>query len=518
MMKKITIILICSVFLHISCSKEWLKEEQFDKINSDMLYTSPQGLNAALGGVYSLTRKYFRFIDSPSTRANYWFYCADDLGIVRTYNEATIYRENMTPSGMPSDIWINGYQLADRASAVIKNAREVEMPEADRNKIMAEAKVMRAMAYLRMVTVYDNILLDTIPTTVKNAFDPVEYKPAAQEEIYNLINEDLDFAIRNLSYIVKPGIIGKGLARQLRAESAMWTGDYATAAAQCDTIISSGTYLLMPIDQVFAQDVNHKETIFAWQFDELTGGSDNLAGGSGTPIGACFNARFYEIRISGDPEPPIIEDNTYGGNCFGWTFPNSYLRSLYDKDKDKRLQYFFYPDVLIGNNPKSKYFGKPLPGNPPYSTQLRQYCWSVMKYRDFLKPAGRALSYKDLIAYRFAETYLMGAEAHMRLGNTTKALEYLNKVRNRAGLDNATSIDINTIMDENARELCFEGKRWFFLKRIGKLVSQVNLYHKFGSTTTNIVPFPMKDFQVRWPIPQSQMDVMGSSFPQNTGY
>lgn len=517
-MKKILILILASIFLNISCSTEWLEEEQFDKINSEVIYTSPQGLNTALGGLYSLTRKYFRFIDTPSTRSNYWFYCADDLGVVRTYNEYNIYRDGMTPAAMPSDIWINGYQLVDRASAVITNARIVEMKDADRKKLMAEAKVIRAMAYLRMVTIYDNILLDTIPTTVANAFDPVEYKPATQGQIYSLINADLDYAIQNLSYIVKPGIIGQGIARQLRAESAAWTGDYATAAAQCDAIISSGTYLLVPIDQVFGQDVNHKETMLAWQFDELLGGSDNLAGGSGTPIGACFTARFYEIRIAGDPIAPIIEDNASGGNAMGWTLPNNYLKSLFEINKDKRLQYFFYPEVLIGNNPLSKYYGKPLPGNPPYSTQLRQYSLSIMKYRDLLKPAGRALSYKDVIAYRLAETYLLGAEAHWRTGNDTKAMEYLNKVRNRAGLDNATAIDLKTIMDENARELCFEGKRWFFLKRTGKLVEQVNLYHKFGGTTTSIVPFPMKDFQVRWPIPQGQMDVMGNSFPQNPGY
>jgi starch-binding outer membrane protein, SusD/RagB family len=517
-MKKIAIIILAFVLsLNISCT-DWLEENQYDKINSEILYTSPQGLNAAMGGVYSLTRKYFRFIDSQNTRSNYWFYCADDLGVVRTYNEATIYRESMTPSAMPSDIWVNGYQLVDRASAIIVNAQKVAMPETDRKKLLSEAKVVRAMAYLRMISVYDNILLDTIPTDIKNAFDPIEYKPATQQQIYDLINADLDYAIANLSYIVKPGIIGQAIARQLRAESAMWTGDYATAATHCDAVISSGTYTLMPADQVFGQDVNHKETLLAWQFDELLGGSDNLAGGSGSPLGAAFNARFYEITIPGETEKPIIEDNTYGGNCFGWTFPNAYLKSLYDKTKDKRFSAYFYPEVLIGNNPKSKYFGKPLPGNPPYSTQLRQYSWSVMKYRDFLKPAGRALSYKDLIAYRLAETYLMGAEAHWRNGNNAKAIAYLNKVRSRAGLDDATSIDLQAIMDENARELCFEGKRWFFLKRIGKLVSQVNQYHKFGSTTTNIVAFPMKDHQVRWPIPQSQMDVMGSSFPQNTGY
>lgn len=109
-----------------------------------------------------------------------------------------------------------------------------------------------------------------------------------------------------------------------------------------------------------------------------------------------------------------------------------------------------------------------------------------MKYRDLSKPAKRALSYKPFIAYRLADTYILGAEAHWRKGNTEKALEYLNAIRLRAGLEEATTIDLQAIMDEYARELCFEGKRWFFLKRIGKLVEQVNKYHRFGSTTSSI--------------------------------
>ena len=129
-----------------------------------------------------------------------------------------------------------------------------------------------------------------------------------------------------------------------------------------------------------------------------------------------------------------------------------------------------------------------------------------MKYRDLSKPAKRALSYKPFIAYRLADTYILGAEAHWRKGNTEQALEYLNAIRLRAGLEEATTIDLQAIMDEYARELCFEGKRWFFLKRIG-----------FGSTTSSIQGTTMKDYMVRWPIPQAQIDAMGT-FPQNPQY
>ncbi|HWR99464.1 MAG TPA: RagB/SusD family nutrient uptake outer membrane protein, partial [Prolixibacteraceae bacterium] len=139
---------------------------------------------------------------------------------------------------------------------------------------------------------------------------------------------------------------------------------------------------------------------------------------------------------------------------------------------------------------------------------------------DFEKPAGTAMSYRDKILYRLAETLLLGAEAHWRIGGSTdvKALEYINKIRTRAGLPNITTVDLKTIMDEDARELSFEGKRWFFLKRIGKLVEQYNAYHYFGGTLGAFTKkSPMDDHHTRWPIPKSQLDIM-ITFPQNPGY
>lgn len=520
-MKKLFVLIITTSLLFSTSCTNWLDENQFDKINSEIIYQTPEGLTTALNGLYSLNRRYYRFIDTNDTRANYWFYCADDLCITRTYNDNNIYQAGMIGGiDFYADMWVNGYQMIDRASAVIVNARKVEMDAAAKREMVAQAKAIRAMTYLRLVTIYDNILLDTIPTTATNAFDAVEYKPATKAQIHDLINSDLDFAIANLKYNVSKEKIGQGMARMLRAESAMWTGDYATAATHTDAVIASGEYSLVNIDQVFgATSLKHKETMLVLPFDELLGGADNRAGGSGSPLGGAFQARYYEIKVTGQPNP-IIEDNVYGGNAFGWNLPNDYLRSLYDVTKDKRMKFYYYPDTLIVNNPLSPAFGKPIPKALPYSTNIREYHWSCMKYRDMVKPAGTAMSYRDKIMYRFAEVYLLGAEAHWRVGGASspKALEYINKIRTRAGIANVTTVDLKVLMDEQAREMSFEGKRWFFLKRIGKLVEQYNAYHYFGGTLGAFTKkSPMDDHHTRWPIPKSQLDIM-ITFPQNPGY
>jgi hypothetical protein len=510
-------LILCS-----SC-KKWLQEKNFTKIGSDVIYQDEAGLQVGLGGLYNLQRAYERLSDANAlTQNNLWLYCADDLGCTRTFNDAQIYKANMTPQNFPKGKWSAGYQLIDRASALISKAPAISFSvPANKNKLIAEAKVIRAMTYFKLWELYDNILIDTIPTDASNAFDPQEFKPAAKQDVLNLIKSDLDFAIANLPYSAKVGQVNQGLARHIRAQVASWESDWTTMAAQCDDIIKNGGYNLQPIEKVFSADVNHKEAIFTYQLDETLGGNDALAGGSSHIMSAVFTARYYEM-----PGGHMIEDNNWGGNSFGWTTPNNYLKSLYSPDPitgvsaDKRFLTYYYPDSVIGNKPGDPYFGLPLPKSS-YPDNYRQYHWSVKKYQDFVKAPGNALSFKDIMVCRLAETLLLGAEAHWRMTNNPAdptALDYINRVRIRAGVPVFTVIDQQTILDESARELAFEGGRWFLLKRMGVLIDQVNAHKTFGSASTNEKLFPMQQWMVRWPIPQDQIDLMAPNFPQNPGY
>ena len=73
---------------------------------------------------------------------------------------------------------------------------------------------------------------------------------------------------------------------------------------------------------------------------------------------------------------------------------------------------------------------------------------------------------------RMAEVYLIAAEADIYLGNTSEALTYINKVRNRAGAKLLTSTpSVRDILDERGRELCGEYCRFYDLKRTGMFKS-----------------------------------------------
>ncbi|MBN1769123.1 MAG: RagB/SusD family nutrient uptake outer membrane protein, partial [Prolixibacteraceae bacterium] len=68
--------------------------------------------------------------------------------------------------------------------------------------------------------------------------------------------------------------------------------------------------------------------------------------------------------------------------------------------------------------------------------------------------------YQDYFVIRFADVLLMAAE----LGSA-KALEYVNRVRQRAGLSDVASVDKDIIYAERKYEFAFEGIRYFDLLR-----------------------------------------------------
>ncbi|MCR5243564.1 MAG: RagB/SusD family nutrient uptake outer membrane protein [Bacteroidales bacterium] len=62
---------------------------------------------------------------------------------------------------------------------------------------------------------------------------------------------------------------------------------------------------------------------------------------------------------------------------------------------------------------------------------------------------------------RLADVYLIYAEASLLTGNAPAALEYINYVRERAGVDPLASVTFDDIWKERRLELAGEGDRWY---------------------------------------------------------
>jgi hypothetical protein len=101
--------------------------------------------------------------------------------------------------------------------------------------------------------------------------------------------------------------------------------------------------------------------------------------------------------------------------------------------------------------------------------------YTILKFVDSTFDFSGSIPYPPAchwILFRLSETYLNYAEAEANLGNTAESLKYLNKIRERAGMPDLTSTGgndlIQKVQQERRIELCFEGHRFFDLRRWGK--------------------------------------------------
>lgn len=385
--------------------------------------------------------------------------------------------------------------------------------------------------------------------------------------------------------------------------------DLDDAIVQVEKIKTDGPYALMtePKD-VFAPTsttaltsakLNNSEAIYVEQWGNQIGGAALSSTGvpKGHRMASSTLARYDKSAIGAF----AVVDMTQGGVPWGRIYPNDYLLSLYDKAKDKRYSQYFRTDFKFNNIP----VGTPLVRNLtigaqdiPYLyinglpntnlglsaailSQLAGYTtttaigkilafsfvngdvipkFMTLNYANDLHPSSTKYydvwtrdnltnpSYKDIIRYRLAETFLIAAEAYLRKGNQAKALEFYNRTWTRAGNTARTAVlSLQDILDEDARELGQEnyGHRWYFLKRFGAdvMARQINTYAGSDNYLNKIVYSPTtgkttlstanaltaagyllvrSNFvvarNIRWPIPQIEINAMGGTYPQNPNY
>jgi len=160
------------------------------------------------------------------------------------------------------------------------------------------------------------------------------------------------------------------------------------------------------------------------------------------------------------------------GTAFSWS--NSTEAANPYQNRDPR----FYADILSNG---ASFQGRPaqfwlggldskLSSLSPWNASKTGY--TILKmvdstYNFNIQPYSAA----QWIVFRLGEIYLNYAEAEAELGQTATALTYLNLIRARAGMPNVTSGGgadlIAKIQQERRIELCFEGHRFFDLRRWG---------------------------------------------------
>lgn len=522
------------------CSKV-LDVESQTKPTTEFLFNSPEGLSKAIIGLYPKDRTIANDNEAELYAVLMFDYCTDLMvfrgGTAATFARLDNFKTSLAQFG---NYWKQLYQIIGKANEIIKAAKELGLENPQVAQAYGEACCFRAKSYFLLYQRYERLYLNTEPTTIDNAFGRT-FRAASKEEIFTQIKADLEEASKYLDWTPVIGVSGnpdygrmtKAVATHLRAQVAMWENDWDGAITACESLFACPSYGLMPTaaDVFNGREYRSKEVIYAFQFSENPGGGASVSGGvaAGHRISLIVTPNYKKIT-------GMKNSSDNGGYGWGRVYPNSYLLSLFDKEKDNRYSTLFQHIFTYNNKedlPAGKHIGDTLRLNDGFTSA--QYLESAhpftLKHADKWTNSDnpdRTSSFRDAIVYRLAETYLIAAEAyfHKEGANSTKAHEYFNKTYTRAGNDTFTApLTLDIILDEYARELHFEGVRWGLLKRLGLLGERVrlhagdtkaedpNLNADYAQARTNFSD--SRDW--RWPIPQAEIDLM-PGFGQNPGW
>lgn len=536
-MKKI-IFIICVLFVTAGC-ESILKEESLTILTPGQFYKTKQGMESLVKSCYS----YMKDIScgnsstqmlSLTTKGTDIF---QDAGTGFPFDDYTLTASRAELQRL----WDNNYKAINACNYVTSYMDKVEgMDEATKKVRLAEARFLRAYYYYLLVMNFGPVHLSLEAT--EGVETEANRTPVAQ--VFDAILADLDYAVQNLpAKQTDYGRIDVYGAKHfytivLMSDERSSQAHYQKAADYAVSVIKESSYALMPSRfDVFNENFNkNKEVIWAVQTPE----NEALATG-GNQMHLMFISR-YELGI-----PGIVRSTEYG-RPYRVVRPTQFMLDLYDEKIDTRYQ-AYWKDTWIANvaapakginvgdtalhYPKYAWSKEKIQSkkfmvfNPEFSTSYGTgfnrvngtYFPSLIKFIDTKRASmNETRGTRDWFVFRLAETYLLASEAYLKLGDKTKAAEYMNVLRKASAYPGKEALmevkpdqmTIDFILDERGRELCGEHQRWIDLKRTGKLIERVSKYNQFAKI--------MKPEHLLRPIPQSQIDRTSNKYEQNPGY
>ena len=396
------------------------------------------------------------------------------------------WTHNITPTSGAFD-YSTWYKAIGNCNLLLAKMAEFPFSNEDNKKrVMAEAYCLRAYTFFHLTRIIGDAPL--MLEAITNANVPKLPRSKATD-VMKQIMADLDQAISLFptKTITSKYRFSYVAAQAVKAEAKLWSAkvlgggaaDFnAAIAAITELEKTTGLALRANFKDVTTVRAN-EEIIIAAYFNR-----DECAANYG------LNALPYLTGLGGATNLDSLPYCITTTNGQGAYQISAKSRALY-ASSDKRIP-FTWVTERQGTTQKISWITK-LPGN---------------KYAD------DRFSDNDIIMYRLADAYLMAAEAYAGIDNTTKAIEYLNKTRVRAGIGNyagatdKASVE-KEILDERGRELFFENKRWYDLVRFHK-GGTINVYTYVPNLVGKTTP-------LYWPLAANVMANNGELI-QTEGY
>lgn len=421
------IVLSIAFLLTLTSCEDFLDQKPTDGLVLEEYWKNKEEVLSTLGGAYQLL-----------SELDYQLFVHGELrgdmlaanGTTTPISERDLMSANIETNQAYAK-WDKFYSTINICNHVIDFAPAVKDPTFSdylKQQYISEATFIRSLCYFYLVRIWKDVPYITTPTTN----DEGEFFPELTSGTEILANVKADLiAIRNK--MPEHPTIEKsksrataGAVNALLADISLWNFEYDDCIKYVEAVENSGQYFLLPSTEWY-HNYNpgfSLENIFEIYFDQTIG-----------------------------------QANTFASKAYAST-ANYFYGSQYAKDI-LSVQITEAGELIRGNGSLSNNY------------QIWKYAGAVAD-RTTLRTSSTNTS-ANFIVYRLADLYLMKAEAYSQKESPdfAKALEYLNLIRDRSNM--ASYIQFSSaqafedaILLERAKELAFEGKRWYDLLRLGK--------------------------------------------------
>ncbi len=427
-----------------------------NELTGAAVFTNITTAEAALMDIYALQRDQ-GILSGEGGVSILMAYYTDELAYLGSQGSGTIdiAQHNILPGNSTiQNIWTETYNSLYAVNSLIEGLGNPSLEnESELDRLKGEAYFLRGLLHYYLTELFGAVPYITTTNYLENS----SVERLSREEVFPLILDDLLLAKSLLpedytdTYRVRPN---KWAASTLISRIAILTTNYEMAENEATKVINSGMYSLeVLLEEVFLYEGSN--TI--WQFKPSLEGINTL------------EARSFIIN-SAPPSTSALRDE--------------FILNFRDDDKRKEV---WIDSVSQGET--SWYF--------PNKYKEDQNTDSSVEYSKIL---------------RIAEVYLIRAEARLKEGDLVGALEDINRIRNRIGMEPIEGADEDILWNEIIYHRTYElftefGHRWFDLRRF-EIASEILEPIKPG----------WGEHSYFLPIPENELIANPNLSPQNPGY
>ncbi|MEI6866498.1 RagB/SusD family nutrient uptake outer membrane protein [Flavicella sp.] len=452
-MKTIYKILSITIVLVISqaCSEEFLDIKPEGPVESDFWQTADQADQGLLAAYNPL-----------QTEATYgraeWFFTttSDDYWVGR--NKASIREWELF--NMYTDIdyyyshWQDFWSIIKRSGDVLRNVPDMDITDAEKNRLTGEAHFLTGFAYFNLITKYGGMpIYDYL-----NAPSDFYISRSSTEETYAYIEKQLLEAVNKLQHysIAPKGRATKGSALGMLSKVLIYQEKYEEVIEYSDVLFESGYYELYKPNSdpdtfeegyenyigVFQPDANNcSEQLFAVQGKAWTG-------------------------TTGGPITSIVFMPQNANNGWNYFHPVPALTNSFSADDPRKKATVF----IKGEDDDFPYKDYGGAGNDIYLYTPDETNDTDMNFKKF----AHAYSVEGYINWegnnnisilRLSDVYLLRAEAEIELNGDGAGDIWINLVRERVGLEPISNASLVQLKEERRWELAGELQRYYDIIR-----------------------------------------------------